>query len=142
MDSVLTYHMKCTCLSSCVDIIIVTIDLNISSVEKMQFIFIHQRRTGINSMTVIRRIRIKRNTLIFPVHQILTCIMSPELQSALYFERCILEKYMIFSLKPAQPIGIIQPAHRRHQVMPQPVSAFGQVCSFFHFCYISLQNLR
>ena len=76
----------------------------------MQSFFFCQSRTGIDTMAVCRTVRIKGNTFICPVDKILTGVMSPEFQPALYLKRRILKKYVISALIPAEAIGIIQPA--------------------------------
>ena len=141
MNPIFTLNMKCTGFSAFIDVIVITVNLDISCKKQMKFSIVHQRRTGINTMAVIRRIRIKSSSFILPVNHVFTGVMSPELQTTFYIKRCILKEYMIFSFIPAQSIGIIQPADWRHQMMSQSESSFCHVCIFFNCCYISFKNL-
>ena len=101
MNSVLTFYMKRTGLTSFINIIIITVNLYIPGEKQMKFFTLCQCRSGIDTMTVIRRIRIKSCPFVFPVYQIFACIMSPEFQSAFHIKGSVLKKHMISAFIPA-----------------------------------------
>ena len=137
MNSVLALYVKSTGLPPVIDVIVIPVHFDISGKKKMQLFILNDRRAGIYTMAVIAAVRVQRHTLVSPGNQIVAGIMSPEFQSALCIKRSILKKHMISSLEIAQPIRIIQPARRRHQMMGKTLflNFSAHCCGFFDLSY-------
>ena len=106
--------------SSCMDIIVVAVLLYVSGIIDIKLPVFRQSAAGVDAASVPCRIRRQKRACITPADQIRAFIMSPELFPSLRIKRRILKIYVIDAVFLAQSVGIVQPAGRRHQMMPEP----------------------
>ena len=100
-------------------VIIPVKQLYIACVKIMDGLILHISRTGIYAMGIQVLVRKKRRLLLFIVNEIPCGIVTPELNLPCGLKGCILIINMVQSLKLAEPIGVVQPAGFRHQVVGQ-----------------------
>src|SRR5699024_11202975 len=121
--SVRAVHVHCIRSAPAVDIVVISVKLDIPRIEQVDAVLVRIGAAGVDAVAVVRAVGIKRCALILPVHQIAARIMSPELQPAVYVKRSVLEKYVVHAAVLAQTVRIVEPADRRHQMAAQPPGA-------------------
>ena len=103
------------------DVVIFAGVLDIAGIVQVQHAVLHQSGAGINAMAVKRFVRVQHYGQAFPVEQIAAAHVPPVLDPSRGVKRAVLIKYMVFIADLAQPVGVVQPAHRGLNMQLLPV---------------------
>ena len=144
MFSVRARHENRVRLASCIDIVVAfpVLQLHVARIVQVHLSVLNICASGVNAAAVKGLIRIKHNAFIFPVDHIPARIMPPHLHAAFRIKWRVLEKRVEYAAELTQSIGIVQPAHRRHQVKLLPKASLfdGRLfCRFSQFFQIIRQ---
>ena len=103
-----------------VNVIIISRQLYISRVKQVHPVRFNQSGARVNSASVLRRVRSQNRLPVFPAKQIAADTVPPISAASMDIQRRILKICMKYSPKLTQAVGVIEPSHRRHNMIFGP----------------------
>ena len=100
------------------DIVVIARMLDVAGVIKVHRAVLDQRRARVHPVDIPRLVGVQHGRQLLPVQQVSAAVMSPVFDPARGVERAVLVKHMVPFPAAAQPVGVVEPADRRHQVEP------------------------
>ena len=91
-------------------------ELHVAGIEDMDAVRLHEGASRIDARDIGWLVRIERAALVAPGEHIVACLIAPALDAAVHIEGCVLEIGTVAALILAEAVGVVQPAHGRHQV--------------------------